>query len=267
MYMNSGLSKIMPQTRLRFRPIMMLVCAVLILLGPGTGIARAECHLRVGWDDWPPYITLQDGYFEGLEYDLLTAIAEDAGCSLEMIQVPWARALILLGAGHLDLLYGASYSVERAAFAKYSLPYRRERFVLVTKGENGTETNSIALAEWITSKKGRGGVRSLGLFLGDYYGRTIEEILKSGQNTMSLIEVSGNVQMIAMLKTDRIDGYIVEDAVAKIQISDAPFPLRSHLIEEQPADPLHYMFSKRIPDDVVQRFNAAIKKYESNNGS
>jgi len=63
------------------------------------GLAEAACELRVGWDEWPPYITYKEGHFHGVEYDLLTSTADTAGCKLDFQQIPWARALKMLGAG------------------------------------------------------------------------------------------------------------------------------------------------------------------------
>ncbi len=76
---------------------------------------------------------------------------------------------------------------------------------------------------------------------------------------MTVVELSENDQMVGMLAAGRLDGYIVEDGVAQVQAQESGFPLHRYVIEEQTADPLHYMFSLRVADDVVQRFNAAIK--------
>jgi polar amino acid transport system substrate-binding protein len=121
-----------------------LVLTGLICLYASTvpGLAKAECALRVGWDEWPPYFTYKDGNFHGLEYELLQSTAKATGCSIDLQQVPWARALEMLKSGTLDLLYGAGYSTERAAFAKYSVPYRDEQFVLVTKGRSDSQNQS-----------------------------------------------------------------------------------------------------------------------------
>jgi len=223
------------------------------------GQAKADCTLRVGWDEWPPYLTQVQGQFRGLEYDLLKATADAAGCNLDLLQIPWARALRMLSAGELDLLYGAGYSAERAAFAKFSIPYRQEQFVLVTRSEAGDETGSISLNDWIEAARAEKRRRAIGVFRGNVYGEEIKHIL-SDNNNVTLVELSQNEQMIGMLEAGRLDGYIVEDGVAQMQLLESAFPLRRYVIREQTADPLHYMFSLRIADDVVERFNAVIRE-------
>jgi polar amino acid transport system substrate-binding protein len=238
-----------------------LLLAGLVVLGMGAapGPAAADCVLSVGWDEWPPYITREGGAFRGLEYDLLTATADAAGCTLVMKQVPWARALLMLRAGGLDLLYGAGYSAERAEFAKFSVPYRQERFVLVTRGEAGDGPASVSLTDWI----GTGSVertRKLGVFRGNVYGETVHDILARNASTVTLIEVNQNEQMIEMLGAGRLDGFLLEDGVARMELRSAKFPMRRLAIDEQAGDPLHYMFARGVADAVVQRFNAAIRK-------
>lgn len=227
------------------------------------GLARAECALRVGWDEWPPYFTYKDGDFHGLEYDLLKSTAKAAGCSIDLRQVPWVRALEMLKSGTLDLLYGAGYSAERAAFAKYSIPYRDEQFVLVTKGTPDRRNESISLARWIESDNGKNSPHDLAVFRGNVYGQTIDQILKQHIKNVVLVDVNDNDQMVNMLRAGRLDGYIVEDGVAQMQIRATPFPMRRFQIEEQKGDPLHYIFSLKTPDDVVQRFNASIVKRQT----
>lgn len=222
--------------------------------------SRGECELRVGWDDWPPYIVLENGQFHGLEYDLLIAAADAAGCSLHMIQVPWVRALKMLNDGSLDLLYGAGYSKERDEFAQYSLPYRQEQFVLVTMDEAYNQVSSVSLYDWIQSASALGGQRNLGLFRGNFYGKRMERILHDNTGRVELVYLGSNEQMIEMLIRNRLDGFIIEDGVAQMLAQTSPHPIRRLVISEQVADPLHYIFSLGIPGEVIERFNAAIRE-------
>jgi polar amino acid transport system substrate-binding protein len=227
------------------------------------GLARAACELRVGWDEWPPYFTYEQGRFRGLEHDLLKSTADAAGCKLDLWQIPWARALSMLAAGELDLLYGAGYSAERAAFAKFSIPYRQEQFVLVTRPQGGDGPQSISLNDWIQAERTSNHPPAIGVFRGNVYGEQIERILRDNEHDVTVVELSENDQMVGMLGAGRLDGYIVEDGVAQVQLQKSAFPLQLHVIKEQAADPLHYMFSLRVADEVVQRFNSAIQNRQS----
>ncbi len=65
-----------------------------------------------------------------------------------------------------------------------------------------------------------------------------------------------------MLEAGRLDGYIVEDGVAQMQLRESAAPLHRYVIREQEADPLFYIFSRHVADDIVGRFNAAIRKLQ-----
>lgn len=236
----------------------LLVGLVFLCACAAPGLARA-CELRVGWDEWPPYFTYERGQFRGLEHDLLKSTADAAGCKLDLWQIPWARALSMLAAGELDLLYGAGYSAERAEFAKFSVSYRQEQFVLVTGPQAGDKTESVSLRDWIQSERAGNHPPAVGVFRGNLYGEQIERILRNNEQAVTVVELSENDQMVGMLAAGRLDGYIVEDGVALVQAQESGFPLHRYVIKEQTADPLHYMFSLRVADDVVQRFNSAIK--------
>ena len=240
----------------------LLVGLVFLCACAAPGLARA-CELRVGWDEWPPYFTYEKGQFRGLEHDLLKSTADTAGCKLDLWQIPWARALSMLAAGELDLLYGAGYSAERAELAKFSVSYRREQFVLVTVPRAGDKTESVSLRDWIQSERVGTHPPAIGVFRGNVYGEQIERILRNNEQAVTVVELSGNDQMVGMLAAGRLDGYIVEDGVAQMQAQDSGFPLHRYVIEEQTGDPLHYMFSLRVADDIVQRFNSAIQKRQS----
>ncbi|WP_165495695.1 substrate-binding periplasmic protein [Marinobacter halodurans] len=222
--------------------------------------SHAECRLRVGWDDWPPYIVYENGQFRGLEYDRLISTADAAGCKIVMLHVPWARALKMLENQSLDLLYGAGYSEERAAFAKYSVPYRQEQFVLMTLDDTPSTTRSVSLEKWIQSAPDDG-VRHLGLFRGDFYGKKMERVLENNQSAVKPIQLGSNEQMVEMLARGRLDGFIIEDGVAQMLIKNSDYPLRRLIIQEQVTDPLHYLFSRDVPDAVVERFNAVIRQH------
>ncbi len=241
---------------------LLLIGLAFLCASAAPGAAEANCELRVGWDDWPPYFTQEEGRFHGLEFDLLMSTADTAGCRLVFWQIPWARALKMLAAGELDLLYGAGYSAERAEFATFSVPYRHEQFVLVTRPEADDDKGLVSLNDWIQSEGTPSHPRAIGVFRGNVYGEEIERILKDNAKSVTLVRLSLNEQMIGMLEAGRLDGYIVEDGVAQMQLQGSNLPLHRHVIREHKADPLHYMFSRHVDDDIVERFNAAIGKLQ-----
>lgn len=237
-------------------PLLALLCAPLVCAANST-----DCHLRVGWEEWYPLIYQQNEQLVGSEYSELQALAHDAGCTLAFIEEPWARALQKLKQGRLDLLYGASHSLEREAFARFSQPYRVEEMVLVIAGvRSSAPAANLSLRQWLNEPRADGRPRTLGVIRGFYYGEELEPIVRDPQATAQRLEVRWDQQLLDVLARGRIDGYLVEDSVARAMQRESTQPLQSFGVSEHTEEPMHLMFSRAVPESVVQRFNAAIAR-------
>lgn len=234
----------------------------LLLLNTSPGIGATDCVLRVGWDQWPPYISKKDGKFNGPEFTFLQQNADASGCKLKMIQAPWARALKMLETQRLDLLYGAGHSAERAQYAKFSIPYRQEHFDLVTLATKRTHSPSISLSQWIRATQHTHETVKIGIFRGDFYGKEIERILTDHKSHIDLIPVDHNEQLSRMLDAGRLHGYFIEHVIAQHQRQASTIPLTAYAIHEQPGDPLHYMFGRHISEKIISQFNQAIQSQQ-----
>lgn len=235
--------------------LLALLCAPLACAAPD------ECHLRVGWEEWYPLIYQQNEQLVGSEYHTLQTLAQDAGCTLAFIEEPWARALQQLKQGRIDLLYGASHSAERDAYARFSQPYRVEEMVLVVAAPNAsTQTTSLSLRQWLAEPRADGRPRTLGTILGFYYGEALEPIVRDPQAAGQRLEVRWDQQLLDVLARGRIDGYLVEDSVARAMQRDSSQALQSFAVDEFSEEPMHLMFSRTVPYDVVKRFDAAIAR-------
>lgn len=237
---------------------------VLALCGPTIGVAVAgpleKCKLKVGWEDWAPYIYMKEGHLRGFEYLYLERLAAKTGCELEFVEQPWIRALINLRINEIDMLYGASYNEARAAFARFSKPYRYEQFVLVSTDDR--MPRNICLREWLKQEKKDKSAKSIGLIRGFYYGKALEPVLRNSASPHLQYEVRSDDQLKLMLALGRIDGFVVEKLVAyemSIHIPD----LEMIRITEATCEPMHLMFSSKTSPEIVARFNDAITDLES----
>jgi len=96
--------------------------------------AYAACPspLRMAYNnDWLPYVQLVDDIVTGTDIELIRTLAVRLGSSLQLIKMSEQRALQQLQQGELDLIFAASYTEERAAYAYFSLPYRQENITAV----------------------------------------------------------------------------------------------------------------------------------------
>ena len=237
----------------------------IVVLVAGHAITHAleestnHCALRVGWEDWSPYIYRQNGSMAGPEYELLEQLAASADCTLVYVDLPWARALKLLKQQKIELLYASTKTPQREQFSQFSIPYRNELMRLVSRREVTGSQAEVSLTEWF----GRAGRperrRILGVVRGYHYGNSLQPILTFYERN-NIIDVGSDNQLLEMLLTNRVDGYITEDLVAHEQVAESPAPLALLKIREATAEPMHLMFGLHVPKEIVQRFNRAIQQ-------
>ncbi len=238
------------------RTLRPLLCSLLLIT---SGLALGQdCRLRVGWEEWYPLIHERDGQLAGSEFVLLSTLAKQAHCQLEFIELPWIRALKSLQNGDIDLLYGASKTPEREAFAQFSRPYRVEQMLLLTHREGTAQPGPISLTDWLATPNGNGKPRVLGVILGFYYGDQLDPTVHAPEAQAQRLQVRWDQQLLKLLKAKRIDGYLIEASIAPQLTRQNPQALQQHQVSEQNPEPMHLMFSQRVPVEIVQRFNAAI---------
>ncbi|MBN1981576.1 MAG: amino acid ABC transporter substrate-binding protein [Chitinivibrionales bacterium] len=95
--------------------------------------------LRVGWEEWKPYMFSDTGKMAGLDIEVLQAVAEKSGFTLEYTEVPWPRFLQKIEKGELDIASAATKTKQRQQWAYFTQPYRIEQFVMVFRGGEGKE--------------------------------------------------------------------------------------------------------------------------------
>ena len=77
-----------------------------------------------------------NGEATGADIDLIKAIADEIGCSVVPVELPWARILKEVEQGTLDLSTSTSWTPEREQWALFSEPYREtEIAIYVRRGE------------------------------------------------------------------------------------------------------------------------------------
>lgn len=223
------------------RRLILLTCVMM------SAVAHADCTLRVGWENWHPYIYAEQGSMKGIEYQYLMALADAVDCRLSFVELPWIRALQELELGRIDVLYGASHSPERHRFAEFSIPYRYEEMVLVTH----PRYINAEFRHWAPGNR-------VGLIRGFQYPGVIERVLSAIPAPQKTI-VSADDQLLMMMRADRIDGYLVERAVADWQLQQSRDALIIHSIAGADQEPMYLMLNKQLPATVLTDLNFAIE--------
>jgi polar amino acid transport system substrate-binding protein len=242
--------------------LMYALCSFFIitvsLILPGTG--NAECKFVSSWEPWEPYQGMSvDGQFTGIDMDIVKAIFDDMGCSMEFVKMPWKRALISVQNGNIDLTMGASVLPEREKYAVFSLPYRDESFsIFLEKG--GNVKYRINEIEDIMKYKIK-----LGTVRGYYYGPEFEAAMKNPKFRKYIEEVHDDEANIRKMEKGRIKACLINYYVGvfllkKCDLMDklehSPFTLKSGTI--------HVMFSKKtVSPDIIRRFNESLTKLKN----
>ncbi len=163
------------------------------------------CILRAGFDAWEPYHYLGQGEQpQGLDIEILQAVAAELNCELTLQQDTWAALLARLQSGELDMLPGASRSTERERYAWFAGPYRQEQFVLYGRTETALNFPNVQALVAAGHK--------VGLVSGYYYGAEIDELL--GQQPDAFVSAQLSELNMARLLDEEISALLEDSMVA-----------------------------------------------------
>jgi polar amino acid transport system substrate-binding protein len=223
---------------------------MLLWIVPSIGAAAPElpCHLRVGWEPYAPY-TFADGDSQvtGADIDIIELVAQNIGCSMEFVELPWARILREIETGALDVSTSTSKTSERTKWAWFSNSYREtEMAIYVRKGESSSYRLS-SLAD-IPGQRFR-----LGTIVDYFYGGDIARLFAEPAFSTWIEGAPDYRTNIVKLVNRRIDGYLVEDVtVMEAELEGLGFSDRVERFPlHVPGEKLHFMFSKKRVDSLI----------------
>jgi polar amino acid transport system substrate-binding protein len=229
-----------------------LACWALVALP----LQAARPVLSVGWDDYPPYQIQVGGERPGIDMEIAELALRQAGYTVRFVKLPWARQLLQLRTGELDMAMAASVSQDRGGYVVWSEPYRRERASLIALAGRMQGPQPSSLRQ-LLSRGVRVGVIRDSSYPGEF------ERLSADPAFLALLEPTViNQQNLLKLRAGRID-YLIDDPVAIGYLaSSLSGPPVSVLFDVMDAD-ARFMLSKRslARDPVLlQRLNAALAR-------
>lgn len=230
-----------------------LLLALLLLL---PWVASQACLKSLRWNEDPLYsMRLPDGRVGGLQIELHQALLQRLGCKLQLVEMPFARALAELQLGRLDLLPGAFDRPERRAFAWFSQPLIQVRNLLYVRAGERQRIEGKDLATLVAE-----GCR-IGVQVGVVYGPEFAELLKDPVAVARLHAVPRRQSLWLMLERGRIDAVPADELSAAHELGGLALQQRivaSALVLSTEA--VGTAFSRRSNDeDFVQRFDAALQ--------
>lgn len=200
--------------------------------------AKAQ-KLAIAATDWAP-LTSAEMERNGLLADITSEALKRVGYEIEIVILPWKRALEMTKKGRYDGLLGASYLEERAAdFIYPTYAWRTySYFHALKRSRTWSYTNLKSLCP-----------ATVGILIGSFHRRSL---LESG--CLKVHENSSIHQSLQMLMRGRIDLYLAVPEVLHHYI-DKEFPeAEGDIITLRPAyveDKVYLVFPKTLPQSAA----------------
>ncbi len=218
------------------------------------------CSKRLRWNDDPPYsMRLPDGQVGGLQVELARAALHRMGCQLRLEEMPFARALVELKAGRLDMLDGAFPLPERRAYAHFSAVQSTSRNLVFIRATDRKRFQQQSLAD--LHREGW----QFGAQVGVVYGPAYAELQQDASFRAQLQLVPRRSSLWQMLALGRVDVVIADEfsashelAAAKLQDKIVVTPL---VVSDEPTS---MAFSKATTDlAFVRAYDAALRSLQA----
>jgi len=216
-------------------------------------LAQAQaCVKSVRWYSDVPYaFRASDGEIKGLDIEIARMAMKQMGCEVNFVEMPWARALVELEQGRLDVLPGALLKPEREVFAYFSRPINRSPNVLFM-GKSAAEKYSIKQLSDLLRTNFR-----LATQIDVSYGTSYDALLKDPEFKSRLSPLTNRLGAWKMIERDRIDGLIADEVsglleLQRLGLTDAVAKTRVVVS----AEPAMFAFSKKTNNlQFVTAFN------------
>lgn len=220
--------------------------------------APPPCQLTMGWDPWEPYHYMDPkGQHQGLDFELVRAIATEADCSVDYQRDSWVNLLASLRAGEIDLISGATLTPEREAFALFSEPYRTERFAMYVRAGDADRIAGESLEDMLAN-----GMR-LGVTDAYLYGPSVQALQDDPRFADQFVVAAVGETSATRLLDGVIDGFIEDVFVATSVLRRRGLEdlVKAHPLELESGGEVRLMFSSAtVPVEVLARFDAGLQR-------
>lgn len=228
-----------------------LVCGIVLTLWSCSALAQ-ECVKTVRWFSDVPYAYRDtDGQIRGLNIDIARTALKQMGCEARFVELPWARALVELEQGRLDILPGALRKPERELYAHFSRPINRSPNVLFIGKAAAKKYRINKLSDLL------GTDFRLAAQINVSYGAEYDALLKNPEFNANLSPLTMRLGAWKMLERDRIDGIIADEVTGLLELQQLGMvDIVSNTRVTVSEEPAAYAFSKKTnSQDFVKAFN------------
>lgn len=211
------------------------------------------------YNNRPPYQVLQEGNLTGLTGSPAIAAFKGSGVPFSLAETPATRQLETLKRNNgFDCGIGWFKNPEREEFAKFTKPiYQDESQVALTLAGSSKLKTGDAIESVLANKD-----LTLLVKQSYSYGKALDAMIDNIQPKRQSVTVE-NILMFKMIEGKRADYMFVAPEEAAVTIAAAGFQREQfNLVKlgNMPKGELRYiMCSKNVPDEILNKLNAAIK--------
>lgn len=232
------------------------LCFVLLMFLP-TALVQAACELTLRWDNDPPFsMELADGSIGGINVDINRSVLQQLGCEVRLVRLPWARALLELEHGRLDVLPGAFRKPEREVYAHFS-------GAILPPSRNVLFMRRDALALWPVDNllQLRATAFRLGAQGGVSYGADYQHLMYDDSFARRVVFHPTRQNLWQMIDKGRIDGIIADEHTGRYELHSLGLEeriVRSAVVVSTEAAEVAFSRAS-VQVDFVQRYAIALQ--------
>lgn len=239
-----------------FGPFMRQFALVLVSVLCFSASSYADCDISLRWDDDPPYFMVQEGEVVGIDADLVREAMERLGCGLTLKKLPWARALLELRDGRVDMLSGAYRTPEREQYAYYSnVVGLVSPNILFIRRSDEAMFDPVGLRELLESDL------RLGAQINVSYSDEYSALVQNPDYEKNIQYVSRRESLWKMLARNRVDGVVASRLTGLYEIQalglSGTITPSSLVVSNKPA---FFVFSKAsVSSEFVADFDRVLR--------
>jgi polar amino acid transport system substrate-binding protein len=213
-----------------------------------------SCNLSIGLSsDFPPYHAKAPGQnWQGVTVDLAQILVEQAGCSLNIVELPWARSIKLLESGEIQLISHFTYTEERAKYTQFLGPHHIETIAFIA---NKNLNQDVQTPDKLAQFSGK-----IGITRGDQFGDEFDKyVLKNELVNDKLVDIRNNNDRVAMLLVSRLDGIFYDEMSSQLMLAANPRINKKYAVRfTLQGSPVYWGVSFRyVSADVREKLNQA----------
>jgi len=135
-----------------------------------------------------------------IDIELTQALMSEVNCKFNIVTTPWARALLMLSSGEIDLLTNVSKTQEREKLYYFVGPVQNEEIVFATYKE--LNYNIIHVEDIFKLDK------PIAIQRNAFYGKAMQQVIDDEKYQDLFIIVANNETKLRLLKRGRISGFL-----------------------------------------------------------